>query len=226
MTTGPQAPDWYPDPSGKPGLKYWNGQQWHSDSPGAETADSGSESAPPVLRPARSSSKIAAGISLLAVLTAGAVVVTVMLVTNNHRAPLATPTPSSAVVSHSPSQSPTVPSSSVASADVPGLAPFARQWLGMRESIVIDSTGHGHFHYMMACASCSMADMPYSTLDFTLTSVANGTASGSVTNSSDPANPVGEPVSAALAPQDTIKWTIGGKDVGLFCGSNPAWCGG
>jgi len=95
----------------------------------------------------------------------------------------------------------------------------------MRESIVIDLTGQGHFHYMTACASCSMADMPYSTMDFTLTSVSNGTASGSVTTSSDPQFPVGEPVAATLAPQDTIQWAVGGKNVGLFCGSNPAWCG-
>ncbi len=95
----------------------------------------------------------------------------------------------------------------------------------MRESIVIDLTGHGHFHFMTACASCSMADMPYSTMDFTLTLVSNGTASGSVTTSSDPQFPVGEPVAATLAPQDTIQWAVGGKNVGLFCGSNPAWCG-
>ena len=63
----------------------------------------------------------------------------------------------------------------------------------MRQSVVIDLTGHGHFHYMMACASCSMADMPYGTMDFTLTSVSDGTASGSVTVSSDPQHPVGEP---------------------------------
>lgn len=31
MTTPPRAPDWYPDPSGKPGLKYWDGRQWHTD---------------------------------------------------------------------------------------------------------------------------------------------------------------------------------------------------
>jgi hypothetical protein len=33
MTTQPPAPDWYPDPSGKPGLMYWDGQQWHTDIP-------------------------------------------------------------------------------------------------------------------------------------------------------------------------------------------------
>jgi hypothetical protein len=32
MTT-PPLPDWYPDPSGKPGLMYWDGQRWHTDMP-------------------------------------------------------------------------------------------------------------------------------------------------------------------------------------------------
>jgi hypothetical protein len=96
----------------------------------------------------------------------------------------------------------------------------------MREGIVIDPTGHGHFHYMMLCATCSMAEMPYGTMDFTLTSVSNSTANGSVTASSDPRFPVGEPVAATLAPRDTIKWSVGGMDEGLFCGSDFAWCGG
>lgn len=102
----------------------------------------------------------------------------------------------------------------------------------MRESVVIDAAGHGHFHYMMDCATCSMAEMPYNTLDFTLTSVSNATASGTITVSSDPHFPVGESVAATLAPEDadqlskdTIQWDIGGKNVGLFCGSNSARCG-
>lgn len=33
MTTQPPAPDWYPDPSGKPGPMYWDGHQWHKDGP-------------------------------------------------------------------------------------------------------------------------------------------------------------------------------------------------
>jgi hypothetical protein len=37
MTTPPRAPDWYPDPSGEPGLRYWDGQQWHTDIPAAST---------------------------------------------------------------------------------------------------------------------------------------------------------------------------------------------
>ncbi|MBW0019594.1 MAG: NINE protein [Mycobacterium sp.] len=29
MTSQQPAPGWYPDPSGNPGQKYWDGQQWH-----------------------------------------------------------------------------------------------------------------------------------------------------------------------------------------------------
>ncbi|BBY05032.1 DUF2510 domain-containing protein [Mycobacterium noviomagense] len=201
MTTEPRAPDWYPDPSGKPGLMYWDGQQWHTSIPAMPTPIT--EAAPEAQR--RSRTKIAlilGAVVVLAVAMLVAVPVIVQKVWN------------------------TAPPSPGLSADV--LAPFAREWKGMRESVVIDRTGHGHFHYMnmKACASCSMAEMPYSTFEFTLTSVSSGTASGHITASSDPHFPVGEPVAATLASQDTIEWAIGGKKVGLFCGSNPAWCGG
>jgi hypothetical protein len=118
-----------------------------------------------------------------------------------------------------------------AAADVPGLAPFAREWDGMRESVVIDPTGHGRFRYMnwAACPKCSMADVPYATMDFTLTSVSAGTASGTITASPDPQTySVAEPVAATLAPQqwgDTIRWAVGDNQLGLFCGSNTAMCG-
>jgi hypothetical protein len=120
-----------------------------------------------------------------------------------------------------------------ASADVTGLAPFVGTWSGMRESVAIDSTGNAHFRYQdsNACPSCSMADLPYSTLDFALTSVSNGVADGSVTASSGTrSNEVGEPVTVSLSPQPSgqaITWTIGGKDEGLFCAPAIAgWCGG
>ncbi|WP_205781590.1 DUF2510 domain-containing protein, partial [Mycobacterium alsense] len=35
MTNSPGGPDWYPDPTGKPGLMYWDGRQWHADVPAA-----------------------------------------------------------------------------------------------------------------------------------------------------------------------------------------------
>jgi Protein of unknown function (DUF2510) len=226
MTTPPRAPDWYPDPSGKPGLMYWDGRQWHADVPAAATSIPLSESAPPVKRATASMTKVWAGVTLVAVVIAALAVVTVVtLAGRNHPAPSSAPATSSAKSTTHPSHSTTVPPPPAAIGGVPGLAPFVREWSGMRESVVIDRTGHGHFHYMMPCASCSMADMPYNTIDFALTSVSNDTATGSITASSDPQLPVGEPVAATLAPQDTIQWAIGGKNVGLFCGSNPGYCG-
>jgi serine/threonine-protein kinase len=122
---------------------------------------------------------------------------------------------------------PTAPPSAVASAGAAELAPFAREWRGMRQRVVINSSGDGHFIYMGNCESCrTMAEMPYYTLDFMLTSVSNGTASGRVTASSDPNHPVGESVTATLTPPDTILWALGGNDPGLYCGSNTSYCGG
>jgi hypothetical protein len=204
---------------------YWDGQQWHTDVPAAATSIP-SEPAPPVQRTTSSGTKIWAGVTLAAVVIAALVVVTVVtLGRRNHPAPSGTPATSSAKSTTHPSNSATVWPPPVAIGGVPGLAPFAREWDGMRQSISVDRGGHGHFHYMMSCASCSMADMPYNTIDFTLTSVSNGTANGNVTASSDPRFPVGEPVAATLAPQDTIQWVIGGKDMGLYCGSNSSRCG-
>jgi hypothetical protein len=182
------------------------------------------EPASPV-KPPTSSAKMWAGIAVAALVIATVAVITVLFINHYNPAPSGAPATSSTVPSSSSSHSPTIPPPPVAGGGVPGLAPFAREWDGMRESVVIDLTGHGRFHYMMACATCSMAEMPYNTMDFTFTSVSNGTASGSVTASSDPRFPVGEPVVVTLGPRDTIQWTAGGKNEGLFCGSDPAWCG-
>jgi len=182
------------------------------------------ESAPPV-KPPTSSAKMWAGVTGAAVIIAAAAVITVLLINHDSPAPSSTPATSFTAVPSSFTHSPTVPPPPAPGANVSGLAPFAREWDGMRESVVIDLTGHGRFHYMAECTSCSMSEMPYNAMDFTLTSVSNDTASGSVTASSDPRFPVGEPVVVTLGPQDTIKWTAGGKSEGLFCGSNPGYCG-
>jgi hypothetical protein len=188
----------------------------------------------PSTEPPRSTAKIWAGVSVMVMLVVAAAVVTATLVVRSHRTPPSAPATSAAAQGRTSFPSTTaahLPAAHLPAAHLPAasanvLTPFVREWSGMRESVVIDASGHGRFHYMMLCASCSMADMPYNTMDFTLTSVSNGVASGSVTASSDPRFPLGEPVVITLAPQDTIKWTAGGKNEGLFCGSNPAWCGG
>jgi hypothetical protein len=184
-----------------------------------------SEFAPPS-KPAASAATIWAGVTVAAMVIVAAVVVALVVINHNGRKPAGAIAHSSTAPA-SKSLPPTVVSSAPTASALPaGLASFAREWRGMRETIVIDLAGHGRFHYMMACATCSMAEMPYNTMDFTITSVSDGAASGSVTASSDPQHPIGEPVAATLGPQDTIRWTLGGKNVGLFCGSNPAWCGG
>lgn len=35
MANPQSSPGWYPDPTGKPGQAYWDGQQWQSSGPGA-----------------------------------------------------------------------------------------------------------------------------------------------------------------------------------------------
>jgi Protein of unknown function (DUF2510) len=37
VTTQPPAPSWYPDPSSKPGLMYWDGRGWHTNIPAPVT---------------------------------------------------------------------------------------------------------------------------------------------------------------------------------------------
>ena len=66
---------------------------------------------------------------------------------------------------------------------------------------MIRQSGSGHFTYSdtKACPSCSLADAPIGTVDFTLTSVSNGVAAGSVDASSDEQNVVvGAPVTTQL----------------------------
>jgi serine/threonine protein kinase len=198
---------------------------------------------PPPSRSISPATAILAGVGIAVVVAIAAL--TIVLTNNNTDntnasqattyAPTSTPAAPGAPAPNPPpvpayttpeANTPTAPPSAVASAGAAELAPFAREWRGMRERIVIDSSGDGQFHYMGNCTSCSMADMPYYTMDFTLTSVSNGMASGSVTVSSDPDHPVGESVAATLTPPDTIQWAIGGEDAGLFCGSDPAYCGG
>jgi hypothetical protein len=125
-----------------------------------------------------------------------------------------------------------VPPAPPAAADGAGVAPFVGEWDGMRETVVIDGTAHAHFHYMdsRSCPNCVVADMPYNTMDFVLTSVSNGVASGTVTASSGTRkSQIGQRVIVTLKPQPSgraIGWSIGGLDEGLYCAPAIAnWCG-
>lgn len=113
-----------------------------------------------------------------------------------------------------------------ASADVVGLGPFVGTWYSHAEQVVIDPDGKGHLRYpdFGLCPHCSMADVPASTMDFTLTSVSNGVASGSVTAATDAqSHPAGEAVTATLtagSPGQVLQLTIAGKlERGGFCDS-------
>lgn len=81
------------------------------------------------------------------------------------------------------------------------------------------------------CPTCSTAAVPYSTVDFTLTSASDNVASGSITASSDPQDyAVGVPVTATLATESfgpTMSSAINGiQGGGLFCtAANTHMCG-
>ena len=110
------------------------------------------------------------------------------------------------------------------------LAPFVGRWERHEESLVIDSTGIGTLTYadVRLCPSCSSADAPAGTLVFTLTSVSNGVASGSLTASSDAqGGAVADPVTATIVPGFqgrgvNLQLTIGGKERLPFCNSTSA----
>jgi Protein of unknown function (DUF2510) len=198
MSTPPPAADWYPDPSGKPGLMYWDGEQWHTDIPAAPPP---ADQLPPrptstTPRPRRKVALIAALVVTVAVL-AGIVGITgYLLVQRKHgsQTPTAQPAPPSAVV----------PSATTApSAEVPGLAPFVGRWSGGHSGgldIHSDGTGRWTYSDISTCPNAPLAGCGITgTADFRLTSVANGTATGSVTGGSNPKNdPVGEPVTIVL----------------------------
>jgi hypothetical protein len=107
------------------------------------------------------------------------------------------------------------------------MSALAGPWGAHEESLVITNTGSGHLDYadLTACPSCSMASAPLGTIDFVLTAVTNGVATGHVTTSSDAAvATVGEPVKASLTPADPgefLQLAIGGR-LSNFCNSTSA----
>jgi len=104
-------------------------------------------------------------------------------------------------------------------AAVPDLASFVGEWQGHERNLVILQTGSGHVTYanLMACPSCSEAEAPEATVDFTLTSVANGR----VDASSDEKNAaVGSDVTARLAagsPSGQVLQVSMGRMSQFFC---------
>lgn len=99
MTTPPRAPDWYPDPSGKPGHMYWDGRQWHTDIPATSPPDDRPPE-PPITetrQPQRPTALIAALFVAVAVLFAIVGIASYVLLKqpNPSQTPTAQPAPTS-----------------------------------------------------------------------------------------------------------------------------------
>lgn len=96
--TQPRGADWYPDPSGKPGRMYWDGQQWHNNIP---------ETLPPADQP-RAQALMTVLWVAIAALVGTVAVAGYVLVKQSHRSqtPTAQPAPASLVpTAQSPSTS-------------------------------------------------------------------------------------------------------------------------
>jgi hypothetical protein len=129
--------------------------------------------------------------NVLAVLVAGTGVIAMGIIPSALAGDIAIPTSTAGTAAPTPT-----------AAAVPGLASFVGEWEGHERNLVILRTGSGHVTYAneMACPSCSEAEAPTGTVDFTLTSVANDVATGRVDASSDEQNvAVGSDVTAKLA---------------------------
>jgi len=124
-----------------------------------------------------------------------------------------------------------------AHADVPGIAPFVGGWGGGHSgglNIQSDGTGRWTYSDTRTCPNAALAGCGVTgTTDFTLTSVANGTATGAVTASTDPTDgaAVGSPVSITLGSAGgtgTVLAVTMGKMRGWnFCNqTSPHWCAG
>lgn len=219
MTTHPPAPDWYPDPSGKPGLMYWDGEQWHKQIPDAPSPDEPApdEPIPTTPRPRRRTSQIAVFVAAVAVVAAGAGVTSYLLV--RHSPASQTPTAHPA----SPSGQPAHPAQS---APPPAaLGRFVGSWHAHEESLTIQSDGHGRETYSdrSTCPDAPMAGCGVTgTVDFLLTQVSGDTATGTITASSNPKSPTGGPVSIKLVGGGQgLELTIAGGDQGFpFCNAN------
>jgi hypothetical protein len=122
-----------------------------------------------------------------------------------------------------------------ATATVPGLAPFVGQWSGGHSGkLDIHSDGSGRWTYedRSTCPNAPLVGCGITgTTVFTLASVANGTARGSVTTSSDPTNgaPVGGPVTIVLGSANgtgvVLAVSIGKMQGWNFCNdTSPHYC--
>jgi hypothetical protein len=79
MTTEVPPAGWYPDPSGGPGQRYWDGQAWRAETPQPSPGDISSPPGDQGTRRGRSPALITLVVVLVAVIVVGLVVIAVML---------------------------------------------------------------------------------------------------------------------------------------------------
>jgi hypothetical protein len=120
-----------------------------------------------------------------------------------------------------------------AAADAAGLAPFVGSWHAHEESLDIQPNGNGLERYAdkSTCPDAPAAGCGKTgTVDFALTSVSGDTATGAITATSTPRDPIGGPVTIKLlgGGQGLQLWIAGGDQGFPFCNSNDAshyYCG-
>lgn len=130
MATQPPAPDWYPDPSGKPGPMYWDGQQWHTDIPdtsaAAERRPAEPISTPP--QPRLQSALIGALCVAAAVLIGIVGVTSYLLLKQSQRSQTSTAQPSSVPTVRSGPPSGQTPQPAPSTASAPTSQYFKTSW--------------------------------------------------------------------------------------------------
>jgi hypothetical protein len=131
-----------------------------------------------------------------------------------------TTTSSTTTTNVAPSTSPT--------SVVSGFTQWSGAWGAHEQQLEISPTGDGTLSYqdLTACPNCSFASAPTATMEFMLTSVNGGTASGTVTASSDSTNyAVGQEVMVSLAagsPGQLLELSVAGQGPVTYCNSTSA----
>ncbi|MFE3196119.1 serine/threonine-protein kinase [Nocardia sp. NPDC059240] len=152
--------------------------------------------------PTRSAAHIVPWIAILAV--AVAIIAVIAWAPWHHQSTATLPPPTSTSIPAQPSTQPasTTPPPTTTVADVPGLTPFVGSWHAHGSGLEIDPNGSGSLTYadLSACpTACSYGAAPSATVRFTVTSVSNGLAAGTVTASTDIENDkIGEQVRITL----------------------------
>jgi hypothetical protein len=125
-----------------------------------------------------------------------------------------------------PTTTPSVPAQPTPS--VSEFTQWSGSWGAHEQELELSPAGDGQLSYadLTLCPNCSFGSAPTSTMEFQLTSVSGGTASGTVTASSDPTNyPVGQDVTVSLAPGspgELLEISFAGQGPEEFCNSTSA----